>query len=426
MKVVIIGAGIIGATTALVLTERGFDVTLLEAEPEAGMGTSYANGSSITPVHAEPWNPPGISRSLPSALFNRRSPIRIALSALPGLLAWGRRFLRESEPERYLANTRHCIRLALYSRRSLVGLRERHALSYDQWTEGSMELYRSTETLNNIVNLRHQLELTGVEFEELNRDEIVAREPALQPVADDFSAALWLPSHESGDARRFSAEAVRRARQLGATVKFQTRVTGIKPGVSPSVSTSKGRLSADRIILCTGTGTESLLSPFRLRVPIYPVQGYSLTVSIKPQSPAPWVPLLDAERRFVIARLGPARLRIAGLAEFSGWRRRLDPKRLDLLRDSAEALLPGMVDDIRAESVEPWTGLRPMTPDGPPLIGATPLEGIWLNAGHGAMGWTQAAGSAELLADLLTGNPTAIEINGLNADRVFGEFVANQ
>ncbi|AKS41536.1 D-amino acid dehydrogenase [Wenzhouxiangella marina] len=421
MKVAIVGAGIVGATTALVLAERGLEVTLIDAEAEAGLGTSYANGSSITPIHAEPWNPPGTIRKLPGALFNPRSPVRISLRALPGLFHWGRRFIRESDSARYQANARHSIRLALYAKRCLVELRKRYDFSYDQWADGSMELYRSRDALDGIIEFRRQLDLPGIEFQTLDRDEIVAREPTLEPVAVDFHGGLWMQAHESGDARRFSAEAARVVQGLGADVRFGTPVDAIElsAGSIPTLRIGTDRLQVDRIVLCTGTATNRLLEPLGLKVPIYPIRGYSLTVPLPPKASAPQVPLLDAERRFVVARLGPERLRIAGFADFCGPRRGLPKARLNLLRDSAEALLPGLAKDLRCEAVEPWCGLRPMTPDGPPLIGPTPIDGLWLNTGHGAMGWTQAAGSAALLADLLTGQTPAIEPDGLDARRAF-------
>lgn len=421
MKVIIIGAGIVGSTTALVLAERGVEVTLIDAEAEAGRGTSFANGSSLTPIHAEPWNPPGLLRRMPDALFNRRAPARIALSALPGLLRWGRAFLRESAPERYLDNARHCIRLGLYAKRCLLELRRRHELDYDQFTEGSMELYRTQEALEHIIDFRESLALSGIEFQTLDAEAIVAREPALEPVVTDFSAALWIPAHESGDVRRFSVEAAARAQQLGAALRFGTPVKAIetRSGTAPMVRTSREALHADQVVLCTGTQTPDLVAPLGLKVPIYPVRGYSLTVPVAPSASLPQVPLLDAERRFVVARLGPRRLRIAGFADFSGAKKTLDRRRLDLLRDAAENLLPGLGSVIRSNRVEAWSGLRPMTPDGPPLIGQTPIDGLWLNTGHGAMGWTHAAGSAELLADLLTGQAPAIDPAGLEARRVF-------
>jgi D-amino-acid dehydrogenase len=244
-------------------------------------------------------------------------------------------------------------------------------------------------------------------------------------VADQFEAALLFPAHESGDARRFSIAAAGRARELGATLRFGTRVerigvNGGKMRIYATIGDDRYTIDADRVILCTGTATGAVLGPLGLRVPIYPVQGYSLTLPVAPDSAAPDWPLLDFERRFVTARLGPNRLRIAGLADFRGGQRRLRPERLQLLRDRAAALLPELAEPILNHPGDAWTGLRPMTPDGPPLIGPTPVEGLWLNTGHGAMGWTMAAGSADLLADRLLGRRPAIDPAGLDAERAFG------
>jgi D-amino-acid dehydrogenase len=238
-----------------------------------------------------------------------------------------------------------------------------------------------------------------------------------------------MPGHESGDARKFSAQAAARAEALGAVLRFGTQVRSILPNPDGSIrldtvsrsgrEAESDRILADRVVLCTGTATQALLAPLGLRAPIYPVRGYSMTVPITPDASAPEVPLLDAERRFVAVRLGRDRLRIAGLADFAGPARRRPAARLALLRDSAERLLPALRPALGADAVETWAGLRPMTPDGPPLIGPTPVDGLWLNTGHGAMGWTMAAGSADLLAARLTGATPAIERDGLDAERVF-------
>jgi D-amino-acid dehydrogenase len=433
MKVVVVGAGIVGATSALVLAERGLEVMLIDAEPDAGRGTSYANGSSLTPVHAEPWNPPGTARRLFGALFRPSAPARIELGALAGLARWGLAFLRESEPARYDRNARNAIRLALHSRQCLAALRDRHPFDYDQRTEGTLELYRSEAALDHVLALRTRLDLTGIEQQRLTAAEISAREPALADVADQFHAGLWMPIHESGDARIFSAKAALRAEALGAALHFGTTVRSIEPnpdgsirldtetrrdpGADNDVNVRRERIDADRVVLCTGTATPALTKPLGLRVPIYPVRGYSMTVPIAPDAAAPEVALLDAERRFVAVRLGRKRLRIAGLADFAGHARHRPAARLAQLRDAAERLLPGLRSALRADGVETWAGLRPMTPDGPPLIGPTPVEGLWLNTGHGAMGWTMAAGSADLLADLLEGRSPKIEHDGLDALR---------
>lgn len=419
MHVIVIGAGIIGTTTALALAERGVGVTLIETGDRAAGGTSHANGSGITPGHAEPWNPPGTASRLLPALVQHDRPWRIRAGALPGLLGWGLRFLHQSSPERYYRNARHCIRLGYYSRRCMTDWRQRYEFDYDQQLQGSLELYFSAASLAEAHELRRRIDHPEIEFREIDRDELVGLEPALAPVADSVHGALLFADHESGDARRFSAIAAEHARSLGATLAFGTRVHEIRcrSGRFLSVDTDRGTIGADACIVAAGCRTPALVKPLGLSVPITPVKGYSATIMLEEGDPAPTMPLLDLERRFVTARLGPDRLRIAGLAEFAGHDRSIDPDRLAFLLDNAATLLPRMADRIRTAEPHAWTGLRPMTPDGPPLIGPTPIDGLHLNAGHGAMGWTQGCGSAVLAADLLLGKEPAIDSEGLVAER---------
>ncbi len=419
MHVIVIGAGIIGSTTALALTERGARVTLVDAAAEAGAGTSYANGSGITPGHAEPWNPPGTARRLIPALTRRDQPWRVHAGAVPRLAGWGLQFLHHASPERYYENARHCIRLGYYSRRCMTAWRERHAFDYDQQLNGSLELYFSADSLTEALELRRRIDHPEIEFRRIDTDELLRLEPALAPVADSVHGALLFPDHESGDARRFSAIAAGHARSLGATLSLDTTVDKIRcrSGRFVAVETDRGPIEADACLVAAGCRTPALLKPLGVKVPIAPVKGYSATIALEHGDPAPTMPLLDLERRFVTARLGPDRLRIAGLAEFAGFDRRIDPERIDFLLDSAAKLLPRLADRLRRAEANVWTGLRPMTPDGPPLIGPTPIPGLHLNAGHGAMGWTQGCGSAELAADVVLGNAPAIDPEGLRADR---------
>ena len=422
MHVIVIGAGIIGSTTALALVERGIRVTLLESTARAGSMTSYANGSSITPGHAEPWNPPGtLSRMIP-ALVSDHQPWRIRARALPGLWHWGLRFLAESRPSRYYANAGHCIRLGYYARRCLADWRQRHEFDYDQQTGGSLELYFSESSLKDALTLRQRIGEPEIDFRRIDAGELVDLEPALQPVADRVHGTLLFPNHESGDARRFSALAAERADALGADLRFSAPVDAIeiRSGGFRSVQVAGKTIEADACIVSAGCATPALLGPLGLKTPIYPVKGYSATISLEPGDPAPEMPLLDLERRFVTARLGPDRLRIAGLAEFAGFDREIRNDRIQRLLDSASILLPDLAARIQSAEPNPWSGLRPMTPDGAPLIGPTPIDGLHLNCGHGAMGWTQACGSAELVADLVAGNRPAIDPDGLLATRYLG------
>lgn len=421
MKILILGAGVVGASTALVLAERGVETVLIEAADEAGLGTSFANGSSLTPCHAEPWNAPGVWRQLPSALLRRDRPWCLRPAALPGLIGWGRAFLHHSSPRRYYRNARHCVRLGLYSSACLAGLRERHGLDYDQITEGSLELYFSETELAHAIELRRRFELPEVEYRQLDRDELLALEPALEPIVGRIHGSLLFPVHESGDARHFSAAAARRAGELGASLRFATTVRAIETerGRFSAVVTDQDRIAADACIVAAGCASPALLAPLGLKVPIQPAKGYSATIELTPDDPAPRLPILDLERRFVTARLGN-RLRIAGLAEFAGFDPRIDPKRVALLLENAATLLPRMRERILGAEPHAWSGLRPMTPDGTPLIGASPIAGLYLNAGHGSMGWTMAAGSAELIADLVTGRTPAIDPDGLQPARWLG------
>jgi len=241
-------------------------------------------------------------------------------------------------------------------------------------------------------------------------------------VADEVHGSLLFSNHESGDARIFSRLVSERAAALGAKTLFNTRATGLEreAGKLRAVATDQGDIEADACVVAAGCDTRALLSPLGMKAPIYPVKGYSATIEIEPDDPAPVMPLLDLKRRFVTARLGPDRLRIAGLAEFAGYDTTIDPARMAVLLKGAAQLLPAMADRIRTSPPNAWTGLRPMTPDGPPLLGPTPVEGLFLNSGHGAMGWTQACGSAELVSDLVTGTTPAIATEGLLAERWLG------
>ena len=419
MHIVVIGAGIVGTTTALALAERGIRVTLVERAGEPAAGTSHANGSGITPAHSEPWNAPGTGRKLLPALLRNDQPWRLRASALPGMLHWGLAFLRHSSPARYYANTRHCVRLAMYSKRCLIALRERHALDYHQVTRGSLELYYDAAEFKQAIELRHHMDNPEIDMRALDSDALIALEPALAPVADQVHGALLFGNHESGDARVFSRLMTEHAAALGAETLFDTTVTAIvsERNKFRALATDRGDLAADACIVAAGCETADLLKPLGLKAPIYPVKGYSATIAIDAEDPAPVMPILDLRRRFVTARLGPDRLRIAGLAEFAGYSTAIDPKRMQVLLDGAALLLPNLADRIRHSPPNAWTGLRPMTPDGPPLIGPTPIEGLHLNSGHGAMGWTQACGSAEMVADLVTGNEPKIPTDGLLAQR---------
>ncbi len=413
MKVVVIGAGVVGATTALALAERGVEVTLIDRHPEPAAETSHANGGGITPGHAEPWNSPGILGRLLKG-SNDRAPYRIHAHALPGLIAWGASFLWQSKASRYFQNARANTRLAVYSGLCLKRLRERHELSYHQYIDGSLELYFDRAELDHALGVRRGIGDPGVDLREITPAEVAAMEPALAPVAHRMVGALFLPLHESGDACEFAAEMARCAQQLGATLRLGESVQAIvrREGRVVGVRLDSGLLEANAVVLAAGVSSRALARPLRLKLPIQPVKGYSATLVLDRPELAPTIPLLDLEHRIVTARYGE-RLRIAGLADFEGYDRNIRPGRVQMLLDAAAALLPRLAEEILSGKARTWCGLRPMTPKGPPLLGPTRIPGLYLNTGHGSMGWTQAVGSAEILADIITGREAAIDLSGL-------------
>ena len=409
--VIVVGAGVVGASTALSLAERGLAVTVLDRQPQAAAETSHANGGGITPGHAEPWNAPGIIQRLLTR-SGTGEPFRIHAHALPGLVSWGLNFLWQSKASRYYRNAKNNTRLAVYSGQCLKRLRERHQLSYHQYTDGSLELYFSQSELDHALDLRRKIDDPGVEIRVIDADEVVAMEPALEPVAGRMAGAMFLPLHESGDACVFSAEMLRCAESLGAKIRLGANVQRIEQqhGRVIGVRLADGHLlEADAVIVAAGCGSPALVKPLGLRLPIYPVKGYSATLALEQAELAPTIPLLDLEHRIVTARFGN-RLRMAGLADFDGYSRSIRADRIELLLESACALLPRLADEIRSGRAEAWTGLRPMTPKGTALLGSTRIPGLYLNTGHGSMGWTQAAGSAEVLADLLAEKAPAIDL----------------
>ena len=410
-RVVVIGGGVVGTTTALALVERGLNVTLVDRQTDAAAETSHANGGGLTPAHSEPWNAPGLLGKLLRNLGRADAPYRLSPLALPGMGTWGLRFLANMRRERFVANARNNIRLGLYSLECLRRWRARYDMAYHQTVSGSMQVYFSRELMAESVQFRRELLQGRAEIQPIGVDEVIAREPALAPVRRDLAGAIVFPDHESGDACRFSQVAAEQAAAGGAQLRFGTRVESIRveSGRFRSVVTDQGEIEADACVVAAGPETPALTRPLGLRLPIYPVRGYSATFEIDREDVLPTLPMLDTASRFVTLRLGERGLRVAGLADFAGHNRRIVPRRVECLLAGARRLLPDLADELLADKAELWAGLRPVTPDGVPLLGETRIPGLYLNAGHGPMGWTMACGSAELVAAEVCGDDPAFD-----------------
>lgn len=425
MRVIVIGGGVVGAASALALVERGHRVTLVDRASELAAGTSQANGGGLTPLHSEPWNQPGLFGNLLRTMGRGHAPWRLPPSAIPGIGFWGLRFLLEARRHRFEYNARATIRLGCYSLEMLRHWHDVHGLDYHRTCRGSMQLYFSRESLSQAFRQRQRM-LNGVGVvEQLDADGAIAREPVLASVREDLAGALYYPDHESGDAAAFTRQVVERAVAAGAELRLQENVQRIacESGRFRSVVTELDTIEADACVVATGAETPWLLKSLSVKAPIYPVRGYSATFEIEGKADLPTLPLLDTERRFVTLRLGERGLRIAGLADFAGHSRAVPPARMDTLLASARRLLPQLAEQLTPKAGRLWAGLRPVTPDGRPLIGESDLRGLYLNTGHGPMGWTMACGSARILADLVDGRDPELDVSDYRADR-FGRRAA--
>lgn len=397
LDVIVIGAGVVGMATALVLVEQGHRVTIIDASSKPGMGTSHANGAQLCYAYTDALGSPSTLRQLPGLMLAADSAFRLHPSLDPDFLRWGLAFLRQCTANRFLANTVEGLQLALESRRALDGMAERLNLSFDKGMPGKLHIYRTPDSFvhaRKIAAIKHSF---GILQEALDADEAVTIEPMLAPIRDQIAGALYTPREEVGDPYLFCTSAYQALLASGrCAALFDAGVTSISAGQQPSIKISGGkRLVADRVVLCAGSDSPRLARTLGARIPIQPMKGYSITAS--PGTAAPNACVTDVANRIVFARLG-TRMRIAGLAELGNRDRTIDPARIALLIATARNALPEAAD-YDAINLR-WAGLRPMSPNSLPVI--RPIgQGVIANTGHGSLGWTYAAGSAERAAKLL-------------------------
>jgi D-amino-acid dehydrogenase len=415
MKILVLGSGVIGVTSAWYLARAGHDITLVDRQPQPAMETSFANGGQVSWGAANPWAAPDIPGKALGWLFGRHSPLVLRPRLDPEMWLWLGRMLRNCTRVRYLANKERQLRLAHYSHACLTELRNELDLHYDHGTHGLLILYRSTRDLEAATHDAQTLDRLGIAYRFLDHAACVAHEPALSSSRGKIIGGLLFPGDESGDCRRFTDELAVRSQQHGVKFLASTNVTQliVEGDRISRVITNHGDLTADRYVLACGSYSPLLLKPLGIRLPVYPVKGYSITVPITNDAAAPRGTLTDETYKVVITRLGN-RMRAAGTAELCGYDLTLRPARLATLVHVVRDLFPSAGDLFDAE---PWAGLRPMTPDNPPVIGATPYQNLFLNTGHGTLGWTMACGSGKVLADLIAGRAPEIDLDGLTLAR---------
>jgi len=418
MKVLVLGAGVIGTTTAYFLAKEGHEVTVVDRATDVAQGTSFANGGIIHISLVDPWNAPGTAFKFWKWIGREDSPALLRPGAIPGMLGWGLAFLRNSSRSRHAHHTLINLRLALYSARVLKTVRAEAGLDYDHGERGLMKVFRDRESLDHATALARFLEPHGVRHRALSVGEVVALEPALGSVAGELAGGVHFPDDESGDARRFTRAIADRAEAMGVDFRFGARIErlDVKNGAIAGVATPDGRIEADAYVLALGTDSPRFGRELGIRLPIYPVKGYSLTAPLDGWNDAPATPVVDETLKVAAVPLGD-RLRLAGNAEFAGHDLALDERRAGNIWNGAVRMYPALARHVERAKAEPWTGLRPMTPDGPPILGATKYPNLFLNTGHGHLGWTMAAGSARVVADIVSGREPEIDLDGLLAAR---------
>ncbi|MBT2325663.1 D-amino acid dehydrogenase [Variovorax paradoxus] len=415
MQVLILGSGVIGTTIAYYLAKAGHEVTVLDRQRAPGLETSYANAGEVSPGYSAPWAGPGVPLKAVKWLLMRHSPLVIKPMLDPAMWRWGIALLCNCTHARYELNKGRMVRLAEYSRDCLQQLRADTGIRYDERALGTLQLFRTQKQLDGTGKDIEILKAYGVPYQLLDREGCVRHEPALAAVRNKFVGGLRLPGDETGDCFKFTQGLAQLAEAAGARFRFGVGITDIAHDASgvTAVHTDAGPFRAERYVMALGSYSPKLLKPLGIRLPVYPVKGFSITLPISDAAMAPASTVMDETFKVAVTRLGE-RIRVGGTAQLSGYDLRLDGRRRHTLEHVVTDLFP---QGGKVEGAEFWTGLRPMTPDGTPVLGATTVAKLLLATGHGTLGWTMAAGTGRVMADLIGGRKPEIDLEGLGLAR---------
>ena len=415
MKVLVLGGGVIGVASAYYLARAGHEVEVVDRQSGPALETSFGNAGEVSPGYSAPWAGPGVPIKAIKWMLMQHSPLVIWPMFDPAMWRWGLQMLANCTEKAYALNKSRMVPLAEYSRDCLKALRAETGIAYDDRAQGTLQLFRTQKQLDGIAGDVAVLKQYGVPFEVLDRAGFCKVEPALRHTQDKFVGALRLPGDETGDCFKFSNRLAEMAAALGVRFRWNTRIQGLQVGggAVTGVHTDAGLLQADRVVVALGSHSPLLLAPVGLRIPVYPVKGYSITVPITDAAHAPESTIMDETHKVAVTRLGD-RIRVGGTAELAGYSLNLREARRGTLNHVVTDLFPKAGDVSKASF---WCGLRPMTPDGTPLVGTTPINNLLLATGHGTLGWTMAAGTGRVIADIVSGKQPDLDISGLNMAR---------
>jgi D-amino-acid dehydrogenase len=415
MRVMVLGAGVIGTTCAHYLAKAGHDVIVIERHSGPAQETSFANAGGICPGFAGPWAAPGMPLKVVRWLFARDAPFALRPTFDRQQWRWLVLFLRNCSPERFTQNKARMQRIAHYSKACLGELRAETGIAFDHGAGGVLQLFRTDEELAGVEKATRVLTQLNVAHRILDAAAVLAAEPGLRQAAVRFAGGLHLPDDETGDCHMFTVALAELLRRRGVAFRFDTKVKHLLREGSrvAGVVTDAGTLTADAYVVALGSMTATVLRSLGIDLPIYPVKGYSVTVDVDETAAAPRSSVMDEHTKVMITRLG-GRIRAAGVAEIAGYDRSIRPAGAATVLASLRELFPQVASTIKEK---PWAGLRPMTPDGPPYLGATGIANLFVNAGQGSNGWTQACGCGRVVADIVSGRRPEIDLEGFGVAR---------
>jgi D-amino-acid dehydrogenase len=418
MKIIVLGAGVIGTTSAYYLSRAGHDVTVIDRQPGPALETSFANAGQISPGYASPWAAPGVPLKAIKWMFAKHPPLAIRPDGSTAQLRWMWQMLTQCTAERYAVNKGRMVRLAEYSRDCIRALRDDTGIQYEGRQGGTLQLFRTQAQYEGAAKDIQVLRDAGVPFELLEGDALARAEPALAAARGKLTGGLRLPNDETGDCQLFTTHLAKMCQEQGVTFRYDTPIDALAIAGDTAVGVQCGSelVQADRIVVAMGAFSTQFMRGL-VHVPVYPLKGYSITVPITDAARAPVSTVLDETYKIAITRFDN-RIRVGGMAEIVGYDQRLKPARRATLEMCVNDLFPGAGNTAQASF---WTGLRPMTPDGTPIVGATPVRNLFLNTGHGTLGWTMSCGSAQLLADLISGKTPEIASDDLSIFRYLRE-----
>lgn len=418
MRVLVLGSGVIGVTSAWYLAQAGHEVTVVDREAGPALETSFANAGQISPGYASPWAAPGVPLKAIKWMFQQHAPLSIRPDGTLFQLRWIWQMLLNCSVDRYAVNKERMVRLAEYSRDCIRALRADTGIAYEGRTQGTLQLFRTEAQLAGAAKDIAVLDQAGVPYELLSREQLASAEPALATVSHKLTGGLRLPNDETGDCQLFTRRLAAMAEAQGVRFLFNRTIGNLLTrGDAVTGAMVDGEpMSADLVVVALGSWSTQMVKPFLSGLsdlPVYPLKGFSITVPMNDASRSPVSTVLDETFKVAITRFDD-RIRVGGMAQIVGYDRSLDPAKRRTLEHVVTDLFPGAGDVSRATF---WTGLRPMTPDGTPIVGPTPVKGLWLNTGHGTLGWTMACGSGKLLSDLVSGTKPAIRADDLSVSR---------